>query len=135
MSTYDPSRPAPTLVSAENVGAVPGDATGLINVRIVYEDADPTARLISAYFQSPTDPPATQNIEPVVASGEATVPIGGTVTSVMLRHMWGTLPGDGSDIVWGPWSGEMTIETASAPDGGTGNSGKGKGHGKGGSKA
>lgn len=129
MGTYDATKPAPTLISAENVGSVPGDNDS-INVRIVFQNADPTARLISAYF-----PPieghsaATQNIEgAALAAGEATVPIGAWVQTVMLRHMYGTLPGDGSDIVWGPWSNEVPITASAETGGGAGGSqGKGKG--------
>lgn len=115
MSTYDPTRLAPRAITAENMGGVPGDNTGLINVKIAYDNGDPTARLISAYFLGP-NPPATQNLEPVVVAGDTTVPIGGWVETVQLRHMWGTLPGDGQDIVWGPFGNTISITAGATAD-------------------
>ncbi len=108
---YDATRPAPTNVSAVRIGN---------RVEITFTDVAEGETLVSAYFTDADDngPAATQNIEgTVAASGQRVVTVAAVAqtATLRLRNVWGTIPGDGADIVWGPFSGPVTV-------------GKGKGH-------
>lgn len=106
MGKYDPTRPAPSVVSANIVGHM----KGLDVVEIVWSDVVADEALTSVYSTGKRAA-ATQNIAGTTDTGlrTSTVTLPNGTESVMLRYLWTNDLTDPTQNIWGPFSNRMMV--------------------------
>jgi hypothetical protein len=118
--TNGASHPAPTLVSAVDIG----NKKGTNQIEITLENTATDATLISAYFHQGDGFAETQNIDPSGELGEqkSVVNVNGDFLKCKIRYLWNPTPEIQDSWVWGPFSNEVSIEQLKG--GGKGQGGK-----------
>lgn len=107
MGIYDPTRPAPSVLSATIVGHVRGS---LEIIEVQWQDSVADEALTSVYTTGKRAA-ATQNIGGTTDTGKrlSTVLLPNGTETLQMRYLWSDDLSDPTKSIWGPFSNQVAV--------------------------